>query len=106
MLDALVPRGLELQGSSLTGVPGWRPGPVTVPVVVGDSTGRTSIFLRSVTLLPDGTVAARASIDIAAHFGVDVADDGSIAYVSTQDAPNSRVRVSRPNGTDQAVVQG
>jgi len=106
VLDALVPRGLELQGSSLTGVPGWRPGPVTVPVVVGDSSDRTSVFLRSVTLLPDGTVAARASIDIAPHYGVDVADDGSIAYVSTQDAPNSRVRVSRPNGTDQAVVQG
>jgi len=105
VLGAHLPRGLERQGASLTGVPGWRPGPVTVPVWVGDSTGRASTFLRSVALLSAGTIGARASIDIASHYGVDVADDGSIAYVSTQE-PNSRLRVSRPNGTDQAVAQG
>jgi hypothetical protein len=107
VVDTRLPRGLALEGTTLAGTPGFRPGTAIVALVLGDGTGRRSLHRRSIELPAEGTLTAFDADDLNLQEPASLAGDGStIAYARNLGYGDEEVRRILPDLTDELVAAG
>ncbi|HMJ77132.1 MAG TPA: hypothetical protein VK507_14235, partial [Iamia sp.] len=101
-----LPDGFDLLGTFITGTPEQRPGPARATFVLADDTGRRSLRRATIEIRAQGTVAYVSTQDASAHPVSVTPDGGTVAYTRIPTFNTREVWRRGPDGTEALVASG